>query len=150
MKSSRPCSVGHAGGFDYSRALTATHAPERLVIMAGAIEWVLAMQQEDAARETCEEGKKRAHRRYNDAVLALSKAFALTAASDEAREIREEVGFFQAIRAAMAKSATQRKERRRSRAGDSADCQPRGRIDRDCRYFQGVGHSKPGYFHPLG
>jgi type I restriction enzyme R subunit len=39
-------------------------------------------------------------------VLALSKAFALTAASDEAREIREEVGFFQAIRAAMAKSAT--------------------------------------------
>jgi type I restriction enzyme, R subunit len=59
-------------------------------------------QQADAARETSEEAKKR----YNDAVLTLSKAFALTAASDEAREIREEVGFFQAIRAAMAKSAT--------------------------------------------
>jgi type I restriction enzyme, R subunit len=92
-------------GFDYSRALTGTpHG--RLAVMAGAIEWILAMQQADAARETSEEAKKRVHRRYNDAVLALSKAFALTAASDEAREIREEVGFFQAIRAAMAKSAT--------------------------------------------
>jgi type I restriction enzyme R subunit len=54
--------------------------------------------------ETTDEGKKRAHRRFADAVVALSKAFALTAASDEAREIREEVGFFQAIRAALVKS----------------------------------------------
>jgi type I restriction enzyme R subunit len=92
-------------GFDYSCALTGT-PHERLAVMAGAIEWILAMQQADAARETSEEAKKRVHRRYNNAVLALSKAFALTAASDEAREIREEVGFFQAIRAAMAKSAT--------------------------------------------
>ena len=54
--------------------------------------------------ESTEEGKKRAHRRFNDAVLALSKAFALAAASDEAREIRDEVGFFQTVRAALAKS----------------------------------------------
>jgi Type I site-specific restriction-modification system, R (restriction) subunit and related helicases len=39
-------------------------------------------------------------------VLALSKAFALASASDEARKIREEVGFFQAIRAALVKSGT--------------------------------------------
>ena len=58
----------------------------------------------DAAKETTEEGKKRAHRRYADAVVALSKAFALAAASDEARAIRDEVGFFQAIRAALIKS----------------------------------------------
>ena len=38
-----------------------------------------------------------------DAVLALSKAFALAAASDEAADIRDEVGFFQAIRAALVK-----------------------------------------------
>ena len=37
-------------------------------------------------------------------MLALSKAFALAAASDEARDIRDEVGFFQAIRAALVKS----------------------------------------------
>ncbi len=72
--------------------------------MAGAIDWVLTLQQDDAAKETTDEGKKRAHRRYADAVLALSKAFALAAASDEARDIREEVGFFQAIRAALVKS----------------------------------------------
>jgi type I restriction enzyme R subunit len=94
-----------AGGFDCRRALAAGASPqERLGIMAGAIDWILTMQQEDAARETSEEGKKRAHRRYNDAVLALSKAFALAAASDAARDIREEVGFFQAIRAALVKS----------------------------------------------
>jgi len=62
------------------------------------------MQQKEAAKETTEEGKKEAHRRFNDAVLALSKAFALAAASDEARQIREEVGFFQTVRAALAKS----------------------------------------------
>jgi type I restriction enzyme R subunit len=96
-----------AGGFEYRRALAVDATPQqRLGIMAGAIEWILTMQQEEAARETSEEGKKRAHRRYNDAVLALSKAFALAAASDAARDIREEVGFFQAIRAALVKSTT--------------------------------------------
>jgi type I restriction enzyme R subunit len=44
------------------------------------------------------------HRRYNDGVLALSQAYALAAASDETKDIREEVGFFQAVRAAMVKS----------------------------------------------
>ncbi|MXI72475.1 DUF3387 domain-containing protein, partial [Mycobacterium tuberculosis] len=33
-------------------------------------------------------------------MLALSKAFALAAASDDARRIREEVAFFQTVRAA--------------------------------------------------
>ena len=95
-----------AGGFDYRPALEpGASAPVRLGIMAGAIDWVLTMQQNDAAKETTEEGKKRAHRRFADAVAALSKAFALASASDEARAIREEVGFFQAIRVALAKSA---------------------------------------------
>lgn len=44
-------------------------------------------------------------RRYADAVLALTKVFALASAGDEAREIREEVGFFQAIRAALVRSS---------------------------------------------
>ena len=92
-------------GFDYLSALNGT-PQERLVMMAGAIEWILDLQQKLAARENTEEGKKNAHRRYQDAVLALSKAFALASASDEARKIREEVGFFQAIRAALVKSST--------------------------------------------
>ena len=93
------------GGFDYRVALQPTApAATRLAIMAGAIDWVLTFQQAAAASEATEEGKKRAHRRYGDAVLALSKAFALAAASDEARPIRDEVGFFQAIRVALIKS----------------------------------------------
>jgi type I restriction enzyme R subunit len=93
------------GGFDYRPTLTATATPQaRLAIMAGAIDWVLTLQQADAAKEATEDGKKRAHRRYADAVVALSKAFALAAASDEAQAIRDEVGFFQAIRAALIKS----------------------------------------------
>jgi type I restriction enzyme R subunit len=90
--------------FDYSSALTGT-PKERLEVMAGAIEWILNLQQKLAALETSDDAKKKAHRRYQDAVLALSKAFALAASSDEAREIREEVGFFQAVRAALAKSS---------------------------------------------
>jgi len=92
-------------GFDYASAMSGS-PQERLAMMAGAIEWILDLQQKLAAKEKTKEGKKDAHRRYQDAVLALSKAFALASASDEARDIREEVGFFQAIRAALVKSST--------------------------------------------
>jgi type I restriction enzyme R subunit len=96
-----------AGGFNYRTALVReATSQQRLAVMAGAIEWVLTMQQQHAARETTDEAKKRVHRRYSDAVLELSKAFALASASDAARDIREEVGFFQAVRTAMVKSAT--------------------------------------------
>ncbi|WP_446831656.1 type I restriction endonuclease subunit R [Candidatus Foliamicus sp.] len=91
-------------GFDYRKGLSGS-PQERLAVLAGAIEWVLAMQQRDAAKQSTEDGKKRVHRRFNDAVLALTKAFALAAASDAARDIRDEVGFFQTVRAALAKSA---------------------------------------------
>ncbi|MCY3878636.1 MAG: type I restriction endonuclease subunit R [Rhodobacteraceae bacterium] len=91
-------------GFDYQAGLTGS-PQERLVTLASAIERVLEIQQRESARALTEEGKKRIHRRFNDAVLALSKAFALAAASDEARDIRDEVGFFQTVRAALAKSA---------------------------------------------
>lgn len=90
-------------GLDYRPALNASPRA-RLAMLAEAIEWILAKQQQWAAQETTAEGKKAAHRRFADAVLALSKAFALASSSDEARAIREEVGFFQAVRAALVKS----------------------------------------------
>ena len=92
-------------GFDYSTALKGT-AQQRMVMMAGAIEWVLNFQHKQASIEKDKETKKIAHRRYQDAVLSLSKAFSLASASDEAKKIREEVGFFQAIRAALVKTST--------------------------------------------
>ena len=90
-------------GFDYSGI--GDTPQERLAVMASAIEWILDRQHKAAEKETTEEAKKKAHRRYQDAVLSLSKAFALAAASDEARKIRDEVGFFQTVRAALVKSA---------------------------------------------
>ncbi len=90
-------------GFDYEHGLAGT-PHERLVVLAEAIEWILARQQEAAAKETSEDAKRQENRRYQDAVLALSKAFALASATDEAREIRDEVGFFQTVRAALVKS----------------------------------------------
>jgi len=92
-------------GFDYASALDDT-PQQRLAMMAGAIEWILDRQQQWAAAEATKDGKNAAQRRYQDAVLALSKAYSLASASDAARGIREEVGFFQAIRAALVKSAT--------------------------------------------
>jgi type I restriction enzyme R subunit len=90
-------------GFDYMSGLGGS-PHERLVVLAGAIEWILQRQHEDAAREPTDDGKKLAHRRFQDAVLNLSKAFALAAGSDEAKEIAAEVGFFQAVRAALVQS----------------------------------------------
>ncbi len=91
-------------GFDYANAISGT-PQERLIAVAGAMEWVQEMLRKGAERETSEDRKKRAWRRYSDAVLALSKAFALAAASDEAKDIRDEVGFFQTVRAALVKTA---------------------------------------------
>ena len=90
-------------GFDYRTALGGT-PQQRLVMMAGAIEWILDKQQQWAAAETTEEGKKKAQRRYQDTVLALSTAYALASATDEARAVRE-VGFPGHPRV-LAKSAT--------------------------------------------
>jgi site-specific recombinase XerD len=87
-------------GFDYERGLAGT-PHERLAMLAEAMEWILGLQHEAAAKETTEAGKRRENRRYQDAVLTLSKAFALASASDAARDIRDDVVFFQTVRAAL-------------------------------------------------
>ena len=77
----------------------------RLKCLAEAMEFILARQHEAAAKEATDEARKAAHRRYQDAVLALTKAYALAAASDEARAIRDDIAFYQTIRAAIAKTS---------------------------------------------
>ncbi len=96
------CGMFH--GYDYRSGMAGTPS-ERLAMMAGAIEWILDQQQRWSAAETTADAKKKAHRRFADAMLGLSRAFALASSSDLARGIREEVGFFQAIRAALVKSS---------------------------------------------
>jgi type I restriction enzyme R subunit len=100
-------------GFDYRPGITG-QPRERLICLGGAIDWVLKWQESQAARQKTDEEKKRAHRRFLDMVLELSKAYALASASDEARAIRDEVGFFQAIRAALAKTTAPARSARRT------------------------------------
>ena len=90
-------------GFDCTPGISGTPI-ERLKCLAGAIEFILARQHEAAVKESTDEARKAVHRRFQDAVLALTKAFALAAASDEAREIRDDIAFYQTIRAALAKT----------------------------------------------
>ena len=90
-------------GFDYSPGIHGTPMA-RLQCLAGGIDWVLKWAEAEAAKATTPEDKKKAHRRYLDLVLELTRAYALASASDEAREIRDEIGYFQAVRAALAKS----------------------------------------------
>ena len=84
------CAILH--GFDYGSAAEAT-AAKRLPLIAQAAEHVL--QQKD--------GKPH----FLLAVTELSKAFALAVPNDEALEIRDEVGFFQEVRAVLAKSISE-------------------------------------------
>ena len=90
-------------GFNYRLGIEGTPR-ERLICLGGAIDWVLSWQESEAALKKDVEEKKRAHRRYLDMILGLSQAYALASASDAARAIRDEVGFFQAIRAVIAKN----------------------------------------------
>ncbi|MGA7670098.1 MAG: HsdR family type I site-specific deoxyribonuclease, partial [Nitrolancea sp.] len=83
--------LGLFHGFDWSRWTTG-NAQERLSLLPAAQEHILAQQ----------DGRER----LMTAVTALSQAFALAVPSDEAIRIRDDVGFFQAVRAAVAKTST--------------------------------------------
>ncbi|MEX2158631.1 MAG: type I restriction endonuclease subunit R [Dehalococcoidia bacterium] len=76
-------------GFNYTAFFTGTSA-ERLAVLPPAQEHVL--QQDD--------GKAR----FMKAVTELSQAFALASTHETALQIRDDIGFFQAVRAALAKS----------------------------------------------
>ena len=76
-------------GFDWGRWTTGT-AQARLSVLPAAQEHVLAQ----------DDGKARLLR----AVTELSQAFALAVPHDDALRIRDDVGFFQAVRAVLAKS----------------------------------------------
>jgi type I site-specific restriction-modification system R (restriction) subunit len=79
-------------GFDYRLFHTGT-PKERLGILREATNWILRPEfQEDNGI-----------RRYIQAVTELSKAFALCSTEDEAIALREDIGFFQAIKAILSK-----------------------------------------------
>ncbi len=75
---------GMLSDFDYSDFLTHGHK-----MLAGAANHVLGLK----------DGKKR----FGDTALAMSKAFTLCCTLDEAKAVREEVAFFQAVKVILTK-----------------------------------------------
>jgi type I restriction enzyme R subunit len=86
------CGMMH--GFDWSKWADGTPA-QKMSLLPGAQEHIL--QQED--------GKER----FVHIVTDLSQAFALCAGSEEAIAIRDDIGFFQAVKAALSKPRGPRK-----------------------------------------
>jgi len=82
--------LGLFHGFDWSRFMRGS-AAQRVSVLPAAQEHILSLQ----------DGKQR----LQDAVYSLSRAFALAVPSDEAMRIRDDVGFFQAVRAVLLKGA---------------------------------------------
>ncbi len=80
--------------FDYSSFFKGK-PEERIRILPAAMEHVLRIEKKP------EEGKKR----FLDAVIALSRAFALAVPHEKALAIRDDVGFFQAVKAGFAKAS---------------------------------------------
>ncbi len=91
-------------GYDYSLGISGEPA-QRLAALAGAMDRVLGQKKEAAAKVEDEKEKEKARGRFQSAVSELGEAFALASTSDFARKVKEEVGFFQAVRAAILKKS---------------------------------------------
>ncbi|MFZ9938595.1 MAG: type I restriction endonuclease subunit R, partial [Luteolibacter sp.] len=83
-------------GIDYAPALTGGNAARMKTVMLG-LNLVYGLEGEG------EDSKKKARRRFLDAVAELEKAFKLSAGRDEAAEVALEVAYFCAVKIAMSK-----------------------------------------------
>lgn len=95
-------------GYDFRSGLVGT-AHQRLAALGGAIDWIVGKQAEGARQKAADADKKKVLSRFQDATLGLSRAFALASSSDLAREVKDEVGFLQAVRVAMTKTSVKGK-----------------------------------------
>src|SRR6266849_6701008 len=75
--------------------------------------WVrlVEMEERHALAKAAKEKKPEEHKqKFMQAVTDLSKAFALAVPNEKAIEIRDDVGFFQAVRAVLAKGDGERRK----------------------------------------
>jgi type I restriction enzyme R subunit len=90
-------------GFDYHRYFAAD-TREKLNIILEAQEHILSKDKENKVGRSGKEKKSLTPKeRFIKEVIALSQSFALAVPSKEAMDIRDEVGFFQAIKARLVK-----------------------------------------------
>ncbi len=99
---------------DYSKGLEGTPA-ERVKALALAVDYVLSRQKSEADRVSDEKGKKKCLNEFQSLVQKMSQAFALAAASNFAQEIKDEVGFFQAVKAVISKPSPSQSNNRTDR-----------------------------------
>lgn len=85
---------GMLHGFDYSTFKTSGHK-----LLAGAANHVLGLPQVPGSKGPVRDGK----RRFADMTLAMSKAFSLCCTLDEAKSVRDEVAFLQAVKVILTK-----------------------------------------------
>ncbi|MDD2608093.1 MAG: HsdR family type I site-specific deoxyribonuclease [Giesbergeria sp.] len=83
-------------GFDYSSFQTGGHK-----ILAGAANHILGLQSNPKGKSdtSVRDGKKR----FGDVALAMSRAFSLCCTLDEAKAVRDEVAFLQAVKVILTK-----------------------------------------------
>jgi type I restriction enzyme R subunit len=93
----------HFHGFDWSKWTTGKPT-EKLSVLPAAQEFILAQGAKEKKPDEHKQGFLRA-------VTELSQAFALAVPHAKAIEIRDDVGFFQAVRAAIAKNEISGKEK---------------------------------------
>lgn len=93
---------GMMHGFDYSGFKTGGHK-----VLAGAANHILSLRPPAGDKDAKLDGKKR----FADNTLALSKAYSLCCTLDEAKALRDEVAFMQAVKVILTKRdiSTQKK-----------------------------------------
>lgn len=101
-------------GFDYRAGLTG-QPQDRLKALAGAMDYALQKQKEQADKATNDKAKRDALNAYPDLIVNLSRAFALAAASDYAQSVKDEVGFFQAVKAALVKPSPKSRQNQKDK-----------------------------------
>ena len=102
-------------GFDYSSFFTDSPT-KRLTVLAQAVNHIL-------------EGRDKKRDPFIDATTALGRAYALATPHEDALAIREEVGFFQAVKAAVTKTITTPAPRR-GKSLEEIDIEVQAIVDR--------------------
>ncbi|MEO2090491.1 MAG: type I restriction endonuclease subunit R, partial [Gemmataceae bacterium] len=90
-------------GFDYKKFFTGK-PEERLGVLAGAKEFIL--EQDRKAPRKPDSKEPDAKTRYMNAVAKLTTLFALCVPHEDALELRDEIAFFQGVRAGFVKLST--------------------------------------------